>query len=393
MNVLRFRSVRIAVVLVAAAMLAGTTLLALQGKPARYRITRGGTYSGEFISEDARLPVIAIETAEPVIIEDATLRGRGPLIVSSEHHANITIRNTRGYGLTPNVAGKSAGRFASIERFDNVVIENCYLESTAGIYLLDYEGDRTEKETVRIIANRARNIDGRRSDGKGGYTSEFDLVQFAQLDKVRHAAGVEIAWNEIVNEPGASRAEDVISIYLSSGTAQSPIRIHNNYIRGAYPLRPESDEFSGGGIMCGDGVGQSPDDDPSFIHAHNNQVLDTVNYGIAISAGHDNRLERNRIFSMGVTPGGKRIAAQNVGAYVWDSYKAGKDHFFNNTGRENIIGWIHHKDGRNDWWTPDASGWQDNEHFAGALNDQIYAEEEAHWAKKFKAAGMQIGPK
>ena len=54
-------------------------------------------------------------------IENSTLRGRGHLIVCNTRHADITIRNTRGLGLNPNVAGKAAGRFATIERFDRVV--------------------------------------------------------------------------------------------------------------------------------------------------------------------------------------------------------------------------------------------------------------------------------
>ena len=39
-------------------------------------------------------------------------------------------------------------------RFDRVVIENCSLERTAGIYLLDYVGDRAPDKSVRILRNR-----------------------------------------------------------------------------------------------------------------------------------------------------------------------------------------------------------------------------------------------
>src|SRR5438552_2096729 len=80
-------------------------------------------------------------------------------------------------------------------------------------------GDGTKRRGVRGERNRYRNIDGRKSDGKGGYlTGAHELVQFVQFDKVRHIPGVEIAWNEVVNEPGQSAVEDNISIYLSSGT-------------------------------------------------------------------------------------------------------------------------------------------------------------------------------
>jgi hypothetical protein len=360
--------------------------------PSPLVVTRGGTYRGEWRSDDASVPVVVVATREPVVIENSTLRGRGHLVVSNTRHADITIRNTRGYSENPDVAGRCAGRFANIERFDRVVIENCYLEGTAGIYLLDYLGDGTEKNSVRIVRNRAKNIDGRKSDGNGGYLAEEPhLVQFAQFDKVRHVRGVEIAWNEVINEPGRSAVEDNISIYLSSGTKNSPLRIHDNFIRGAFPVDAARGAYSGGGIMLGDGVGDSADDDSAFVLATDNQVLDTVNYGIAISAGHDNAFERNRILSIGVLPDKTPIAAQNTGAYVWDSYRAGKGHFFNNGGRENVIGWV--KDGeRNDWWTPDAAAWEKNAARREPLTPATYEEEWRRWRDKLQSSHIVIGP-
>jgi hypothetical protein len=353
-------------------------------------ITRGGTYSG------GEYATVSINTAEPVVIENMTLRGGGHLITSHYKRADVTIRNVRGQGVNPNVAGKCAGRFASLEGFANVVIENCSLEGTSGIYLLDYAGDRTSSQTVKIRRNRAKNIDGRRSDGKGGYQGATEgaakLVQFVQLDKVRAVAEVEIAWNEVVNEPGDSRVEDVISVYLSSGTKESPICIHDNFIRGAYPLDPAAEGFSGGGIMLGDGVAKDgPAGDPAFVEAFDNQVLDTTNYGIAISAGHDCTIYRNRIVSAGVLPDGRKIAAQNVGAYVWDSYKAGKERFYNNGGRDNLIGWQGKTGTRNDWWRPDATSWENNEHWPSPVNVDIYEAEWNRWQEKLKANKVTVG--
>jgi hypothetical protein len=340
-------------------------------------ITRGGKYTGNYSS-------IEVKTREPVVIENATLRGTGTLISSHYRAANLTIRNVRGSGPDEK---QHAGRFASLEGFNNVVIENCLLEHTTGIYLLDYAGDRTEKNTIKIVRNRVTNIDGRKNDGKA------ELVQFVQLDKCRHVPAAEIAWNEVVNEPGKSCVEDNISIYLSSGTPKSPIAIHNNFIRGAYPASPATGGYSGGGIMLGDGVAkEGADGDSSYVHAFENQVLDTVNYGIAISAGHDCRMYRNRIVSAGVLPDGKKIAAQNVGAYVWDSYKAGQDHFFNNGGSENVIGWVKGAV-RNDWWRPGAQEWDKNENWPDPITPAVYDAEWKLWQEKLKTANVLVGPK
>jgi hypothetical protein len=355
-------------------------------------ITRGGTYSG------GEYDAIAVNTADLVTIENLSLRGSSHLITSHYQHAKVTIRNVRAVGVRPEVAGRAVGRFAHLEGFDHVVIENCSLETTAGIYLLDYAGDRSASNTVRVVANRARNIDGRKSDGKGGYQpggeGASELVQFVQLDKVRGVSGAEIAWNEVINEPGKSRVEDVVSVYLSSGTNSSPIKIYGNFIRGAYAADPAKEPFSGGGIMLGDGVAkESPDGDPGFVHAFDNVVLDTTNYGIAISAGHDCQIYRNRILSAGVLPDGRRIAGQNVGAYVWDSYKSGERRFYNNSGSDNLIGWYNDKPARNDWWRPHATKWENNANWPEPITPAMYESEYERWRAKVKSAGITVGPR
>src|SRR5688500_8264596 len=163
-------------------------------------ITTGGTYSGTFESFDRNVPATTVQTAEPVIIENSILRGRGALIASSFAHSKITVRNTSGFGLNPNVLGKAPGRFFDVENFDSAHLENNYLESTAGIYLLNYVGDRSPSQTITIIDNKAKNIDGRRSNGAGGWldfntrrtkkgksstADGMDLVQFVQFDKLQ----------------------------------------------------------------------------------------------------------------------------------------------------------------------------------------------------------------
>jgi hypothetical protein len=378
---------------VALLAIAGAAMLRA-GRPqaAVFLIERGGTYSGTWESKDPDVACVRIATAEAVTIENSSVRGRGMLIVSNQRQAKITIRNTRGVGMNPNVAGRSTGRFVNIERFASVTIENCSLEGTAGIYLLDYAGDHSDSQSVHIVRNIARNIDGRHSDGKGGYTDGFDLVQFAQLDKVRHLSGGEIAWNQVINEPGKSRVEDNINIYMSSGSAKSPLRIHDNFIRGGYATRPDKEGYSGGGIMLGDGVSDDGSDgDASFVVAEHNQVLDTTNYGIAISAGHDNEIIANRIVSAGVLADGKKIAAQNVGAYVWDSYKAGEKRFFNNDGRDNLIGWMKGAE-RNDWWRPDAATWDNNTPWDNPITPATYDGEWKRWQEKLAASKVTVGP-
>ncbi|HYO10469.1 MAG TPA: SdrD B-like domain-containing protein [Tepidisphaeraceae bacterium] len=374
-------------------------------------ITKGGTYSGTWESADPRTPAVLVKTTEPVTIENAIIRGKGDLIASGVSHTNITVRGVKGFGLNPNVYGRTAGEWVSVENFDNLLVEGSYFEHGTGINLLNYAGDRTAAESVRIVGNTIRNVDGRKSDGSGGYLDfntrkrksdgveedGFDYAQFVQFDKVIGVPNVEIGWNSVVNEAGNSRVEDVISLYKSSGTAAGPIRIHDNYIQGAYTIKPwqgnTSDAtydydwgFSGGGIMLGDGVGSTPEQDPAFVKAFGNTVVSTTNYGIALSAGHDLEAYGNRVLSAGVLPDGRAITAQNVGIYVWDSYKAGAAHFFNNTAHDNVSGWVQGTK-RNDWWSPVSGAMFNNTHWAGTVTTATEQAERNAWQARLEGGG------
>jgi len=260
------------------------------------------------------------------------------------------------------------------------------MEGTSGIYLYGYGGDGTAGQSVHILRNQAKNIDGRYSNGNGGFLTRPDdnyYVQFFQTNNVHNVVGAEVGWNQVINEPGKSRVEDNISIFDASGTKNSPFVIHDNYIQGAYPANAAGDgSYTGGGIMVSD-VGSA------YIQAYNNQVISTTNYGIAISSGHDNAFFNNRIVSAGMTADGTRLKSQNVGAYIWNmNNEAG---FVRNIGYNNLIGWAQ-GNGRNDYWVPDASGWSGNASMGGSITLATEAAEWTLWSNKLAGAGVTVGP-
>ncbi len=346
-------------------------------------ISEGGTYSGNWESQDPDEPAVVIKTSEPVVIEDATIRSRGHLIYT-EHgrNADVTVRNVKGYGLNPDRSGQHAGRFLVADTYAFVRVENSYLEGTSGIWL----HHSRPRATVKILRNSALNIDGRLSDGAGGWRGGNDSkVQFVQFDKGVNLVDTEVAWNQIINEPYKSRVEDVINIYRTNGTASSPIRIHNNYIQGAYPANPAKDDFSGGGILLGDAGG-------AHLHAFNNQVVSTANYGVAIAGGKNNKIYNNRVLSSGRLADGTPIASQNVGIYIWNQHSAD---YGKNVGYGNLSGWVKEEytwnGGRNDWWVPDASQWKDNEHWRGKITRQTETEEFRRFRVKLTQADIVVG--
>jgi hypothetical protein len=262
-------------------------------------ITRGGVYSGHWQSLDTRTPAVTIRTSEPVTIEDSLIESRGTLIYSAFSRARVTVRGTRGVALSPDRPLREhayPGRFLHLEEFSSAVIENNDLTGTSGMYFRDFRGSGAKGESVKVNRNRALNIDGRYSTGVGTFSdSESRTVQFVQFNRLRSLVGAEIGWNEVINQPGKSCPEEVLSMYESSGTASSPIRIHDNYLQGAYPARPITSAYSGGGMNLGDGNGKTLAEASGYIDAYRNVVVGTGNQGIAVSAGHDIRVYQNRV--------------------------------------------------------------------------------------------------
>jgi hypothetical protein len=347
-------------------------------------ISAGGTYTGNWQSLDRTVPAVTITTSEPVTITDANIASRGELIQVSAT-ANLTVTRTRGYGLNPNHAGAVAGHFVNADSgaLAHVDVEHCTFTSSRGIYL---QGPLQSGGSIAILNNRAIDVDGRLSDGSGGWQladNTDDDSQFLQIGQVASAPAIEVGWNEVDNDPFVSRTEDVISIFQSSGTAGHPISIHDNFIRGSYPSDPAHDEFSGGGIMAGDSTGCG------YISVMNNIVVATTNYGISCTDGHDVEAAGNRVVSSGRLPDGTAIAANNVGMASWNAND--ESYWANISMHDNVYGWMN-ADGRNDAWFPSPGTYTNNTAFAaGAITRADEDAEATRWQQKLAAATETTG--
>jgi hypothetical protein len=131
----------------------------------------------------------------------------------------------------------------------------------------------------------------------------------------------------------------------------------------------------------------------AHVEAYQNQVVSTTNYGIAIAAGHDSAFHHNRVVSAGFLPDGRWIPEQNVGLYIWDLYDTGPAAFYNNSGHDNLVGWVNEPDGTcNDWWIPDATSFDRNAHWDGPVTAAAEADELEYWQTKLAAGGIVAGP-
>jgi hypothetical protein len=208
---------------------------------------------------------------------------------------------------------------------------------------------RSNGPAIKVQNNIGYNL---RNNPYGSHFVQFDNGSFP---------GSDISDNFVLNEPGQSNVEDVISMYNALGTPTAHISIHNNVVFGAYPVNPATDNYSGGGIIVDGDLTQPAATSSSYIDIYNNFVANTTNYGIAIASGNNNTLTNNIVYASGFTGSGTPIKAQNVGIYVWDGANRGPSIFFNNAAYQNTVYWLKISStapftaSLNDWWLPNCS--------------------------------------
>ncbi|UOQ96679.1 Ig-like domain-containing protein [Hymenobacter sp. 5317J-9] len=295
-------------------------------------ITQGGTYTGNYKSTDSNTPAVTIATSSPVTLQGCILVGPGDLIQANGTPGDITVLNSQAYGTTPTQDDRYRGRFIAATNARNIRAENNYLEHTTGFTIYQFSGDGSASQTVRILRNKVLDIDGRTRNGGR------NLANFIGLNTVRNIANIEIAWNQVINEPNLSSVEDNINFYNSGGTSQSPARVHDNYVQGAYPFPATSSTYSGTG-MTTDGDGTTVSTVPSFLEAYDNQFVSTCNAGMNIAAGHDIKYYNNRIVTSAYLPDGSPLPAVYAGTAVFNGHQVSSSVFYNNTIQNNTIGY------------------------------------------------------
>jgi hypothetical protein len=265
-----------------------------------------------------------------VIIENCRITSAGFGISSYETNAHLTVRNCHATALNPNVAGKSKGFFLKAVNASSVVVEHNLIEGFSnGPNVVNWPPDTIETFSGQNIVFRYNllfDLDGRRSDGQGGYQpghpqdGTSDSSSALQTYLVRNA-DIEIAWNAVINHPYVSQPEDSISTAESRGLPAKPIHIHDNYIQGDNPAdAPTYETFGGCGIQLGDSPSET---EVGYTSVHDNQVVNFSSCGISISSGHDNDVHDNRIISARTFPDGTLLSNQwrlpmQLHDFYWD---------------------------------------------------------------------------
>ncbi len=213
------------------------------------------------------LSPFVIDGASGEVFEGLSLSNPSGPCVEITNSSDVTFRNSE--------IGPCAGPAIEVERSEGVLLEALEISDTdTGIYVLD-------SQSISVTGNTFRDA-GR---------------NFVQFDKVTGPDN-RIVGNTGMNTLGGSNAEDLINVYKSSGTAESPLEVRENHLSDGGPSR------SGSGIMVGDAGG-------SHIVVQDNVLMNPGQVGIGVAGGSNIRVLDNTVFSTS-------HPWSNVGIYVWN---------------------------------------------------------------------------
>jgi hypothetical protein len=361
-------------------------------------ISTGGIYTGNWASTSATTPAVKITTSAPVTIQNSNIKGPYHLIYTANVNANLTVINCKGYGENPNVSGQQMPKFIYALDAQSLTAQKNYLESTAGMWM---DGPSTSGgQSINITNNKAFLIDGRVSDGAGGYNTTVDVTSFFQLGSAHLLASGVVSWNQVIEVPNESRVEDSINFWDAGGSPGNPIKIFDNCIEGGYSYPVGSATYSGCGINCADGKsGDSLSTCSAYNSAYNNVVVNYGHSGTAILDGHDNTFYNNQDYSCGTvgvnTP---NLSTQSAGIGLWDLYGTGTGVFFNNTATGNFVGWVNPgfnipHTGEYDYYFPAyPAGVTANTWCSGTITAAVEQTAVNSWYSAVTLNGISVGP-
>jgi parallel beta-helix repeat protein len=255
--------------------------------------------------------------------------------ITSTDQDCLTITNCNNIVIQSSEFGDSKKTGINIYNCKNITINDCffYYVST-GISVQKSSG-------IKITNNRFLNMQGPMPRG-----------QYVQFNHV-YGEGNIISYNVGESVLGANSDEDLINIFQSNGTPNSPIEVSHNKFKGS------GTSTSGGGIIAGDKGG-------SYEVIEDNILVNPGQYGIAIAGGSHMAIRNNVVY-------GKQQGFTNIGVYAWNQEGNGKtSDSIEISG--NRVNFTNKSGGRNDFWhhknAGDIKGWETNKS-DNTLNENI----------------------
>ena len=371
---------------------------AYESAPLVIRESAGYTGGGPFIIENRNFSAktsqgwlvdIYMPNGQEVIIRNCNFSqsGSGDFIHITDN-SRVTVKNCRFYATGNQPIGNIRGRVLYAFKPKKIVFEHNYLLNTAGAKVEYWAANSTATDNTLVWRyNRYDNVCG----GTGG-----DYRQALQIQHVEERPGIEIAYNQVINVPNQSRVEDNFNIGESSGTVGSPLRIHHNFINGAYPANATDSYFTGSGITTdAGGTNRTQIQLPHNILVEDNIFLACMNACMNIAAGYDVLYQHNICRVSGKLSNGTTLNATNNGVAVFKGQSGYTDNqFHNNRMIDNNINTVPSAYYRNANVGPNSTALVEGNTFNSYMTNCTYTQEQTEfntWKQRLSTAQIQVG--
>ena len=282
------------------------------------------------VTQAAAVVVAATVTTPYTVSAPIVLDGKSNMTISYLEITNpsghcIKLANCSNITIQYCKLGPSKGEGVFLANCTNITVRDCSMEYVESGVVADVGS------AIQVLYNDIKNVQGPMPRGQ--------FVQFGNIN----GAGSSISYNVGENTLGQSYPEDAISLYMSNGTAASPIQVVGNKIRGGGP------STSGGGIMSGDMGG-------SYIMVKDNILVNPGQYGLTVSSGHDVTITNNKIYSA-------KVPFSNIGLSAYKQYDIPT---YNIIISNNSVNFTNSAGVVNDMWNANncgtVTGWSTNYH-------------------------------
>lgn len=243
-----------------------------------------------------------------IVIQGLEISNTSSSCIALYNCENITIKNCKFSSSFTHIA-------VFMDNCKNITVIDCTFENIQSGVVAH------KSQSIKVEFNDFTNVLGRlKGANRAGVMAQFDKVS---------GTGNSINYNVCENIPDKSSTGDIINLYSSHGTANSPIVIKGNWIRGGGPSKV------GGGIILGDMGG-------SYQIAENNILVNPGQYGVSVAGGNDMTLRNNKVYA-------SRKPFNNVGVYANNFYPS-VSKSYNITVEKNEINYTNKNGVLNNTW-------------------------------------------
>lgn len=352
-------------------------------------ITKGGTYTGCYRSDDSEVPAILVNTPEKVELAGCHIVSSG-IGIKAYGGSRLYVHHCTVEGQQPT-GNQQWGRALDDYHPQDLTFTFNTVRHTGGL-LIDHGDANTNFAVIRY--NLFQDTDKRRADGTDG-----ELRASILFNSVVPIRG-EIAYNQFTNGWGESAVEDNINFGNSGGSEASPFLIRDNFICGAYPPPSHQEKYTGSGITVEGTGANTPETVSQHVQILRNQVVSTCNAGINVNDGHHIVARENRIVSAGILPDGRPSSLFWGGCSIWNGSHHDASLFHDVRMVDNVLGY--RRPGMNvplpdrqDYVVATDDPWSvqpgDNVSLPNPITLATEAEEWTRWQKKLVDAGIVLG--